>query len=311
MAVEKLAGIDIPERAKWIRMLICELSRILDHLVAVGTNLVDIGALTNYWYFFNVREMMIDWVEALCGARLTTNYTRIGGVARDCPENTEFYLVHCLKELRKAIRDVEGLTKKNRILIDRTRSIGAISQEDAINWGFTGPCLRATGVDYDVRRVHPYYFYSDLDWDIPVGLEGDTYDRIFVRIEEMKQSDHLIEQILARMASGPIMVADGSVALPPKYEVYGSIEKTMAHFKLIVEGFRPPAGEVYSYTEAANGELGFYIVSDGSARPYRIKVRPPCYAIYQAYPQLVKGHLIADAIAIMGSLNIIAGELDR
>lgn len=311
MAVEKLAQIKIPERAKWVRMLICEASRIMDHLVAVCTNLVDIGALTNYWYFFNVREMIIDWVEALCGARLTANYTRIGGLMRDCPENTESHLTHCIKELRRAIKDVEGLTKKNRILIDRTRGIGAISQKHAISYGFTGPCLRATGCDYDVRRAHPYYFYDDLDWDIPVGLEGDTYDRIFVRVEEMKQSARLMEQIFSRMTPGPIMVADGSVALPPKHEVYSSIEATMAHFKLVMEGFRPPAGEVYSYTEAANGELGFYIVSDGGPKPYRIKVRPPCFAIYQAYPELVKGHLVADAIAIMGSLNIIAGELDR
>lgn len=311
MAVEKLLGVDIPERAKWIRMLICEVSRILDHLVAVGTNLVDIGALTNYWYFFNVREMLIDWVEALCGARLTTNYTRIGGVMRDCPENTEYQIENCLKELRKAIKDVCGLTKKNRILIDRTRGIGAISEEDAINWGFTGPCLRATGCGYDVRRAHPYYFYNDVDWDIPVGLEGDTYDRIFVRIEEMKQSARLIEQILEKMQPGPVMISDRSIALPPKHEVYGSIEGTMAQFKLIMDGIRPPAGEVYSYTEAANGELGFYIVSDGGPKPYRIKVRPPCYLMYQAYPELIKGHLVADAVAIMGSLNIIAGELDR
>ena len=311
MAVEKLLGVDIPERAKWIRMLICEVSRILDHLVAVGTNLVDIGALTNYWYFFNVREMLIDWVEALCGARLTTNYTRIGGVMRDCPENTEYQIENCLKELRKAIKDVCGLTKKNRILIDRTRGIGAISEGDAINWGFTGPCLRATGCGYDVRRAHPYYFYNDVDWDIPVGLEGDTYDRIFVRIEEMKQSARLIEQILEKMQPGPVMISDRSIALPPKHEVYGSIEGTMAQFKLIMDGIRPPAGEVYSYTEAANGELGFYIVSDGGPKPYRIKVRPPCYLMYQAYPELIKGHLVADAVAIMGSLNIIAGELDR
>lgn len=311
MGVEKLLDADIPERAKWIRMLICEVSRIVDHLVCVGTNLVDIGALTNYWYFFNVREMYIDWVEALCGARLTTNYTRIGGVMRDCPENTHTHLADCGKALRKAIKDVEGLIKKNRILMDRTRGIGAISQEDAIDRGFTGPCLRATGCDYDVRRAAPYYFYNDVDWDIPVGLEGDTYDRIFVRIEEMKQSAHIIEQVLARMRPGPIMVSDRSIALPPKHEVYGSIEGTMAQFKLVMEGIRPPAGEVYSYTEAANGELGFYIVSDGSAKPYRIKVRPPCFPLYQAYPALIKGHLIADAVAIMGSLNIIAGELDR
>jgi NADH dehydrogenase I D subunit len=311
MAVEKLMGIDIPERAKWIRMLACEVSRIADHTVCVGTNLVDIGALTNYWYFFNVREMFIDWIEALCGARLTTNYTRVGGVSRDCPPDTEAHLRKCIKELRKAIRDVEGLTKKNRILMDRTQGVGAISQQNAINYGFTGPCLRAAGVGYDVRRAHPYYYYNDLEWDIPVGFMGDTYDRIFVRIEEMKQSARMIEQIIKLMKPGPVMTGDWNIALPPKHEVYGSIEGLMAHFKLIMEGFRPPAGEVYSYTEAANGELGFYIVSDGTDKPYRIKVRPPCYCIYQAYPDLIRGHMVADAIAIMGSLNIIAGELDR
>ena len=213
MAVEKLMGITIPDRAKWIRMLICEVSRILDHLVCIGTNLVDIGALTNYWYFFNVREMLIDWVEELCGARLTTSYARIGGVMRDCPPNTSSYLKKCLKELKKAIRDVEGLTKRNRILMDRTQGVGVISQADAVSYGFTGPCLRATGIDYDVRRAHPYYFYGDVEWDIPVGMEGDTYDRIYVRIEEMKQSSHLIEQICERMRSGPIVLDDRQVSL--------------------------------------------------------------------------------------------------
>lgn len=311
MTVEKLMGIEIPERARWIRMLICEVSRILDHTVCVGTNLVDIGALTNYWYLFNVRELFTDWVEALCGARLTTSYTRIGGVMRDFPPDTDKKLKSCIKELRKAIKDVEGLTKKNKILMDRTQNVGAISPEDAVNYGFTGPCLRATGVDYDVRMAHPYYFYRDLDWDIPVGLNGDTYDRIFVRMEEMKQSARMIEQILKKMRAGPIVVDDWALTLPPKNETYSNIEALMAHFKIIMEGVKIPRGEVYSYTEAANGELGFYIVSDGGDKPYRIKVRPPCFAIYQAYPELIRGHMVADAVAIMGSLNIVAGELDR
>lgn len=311
MAVEKLIDLDIPDRARWIRMLICEISRIIDHLVAIGANLVDVGALSNFWFFFNEREKIVDWIEALCGARLTTSYTRIGGLLRDIPSNTSSHLHRCMTSLRRAIRDVEGLTRKNRILIDRTQHIGAVTPDDAIAWGFTGPCLRASGVAYDVRRTHPYYYYDQLDWDIPLGERGDTYDRIFVRIEEMKQSASMVEQILAKMPKGPISVDDRRYALPPKHEVYGSIEGMIQHFELLMSGMRIPQGEVYAYTEAANGELGFYIVSDGGERPHRIKVRPPCFAIYQAYPQMIKGHLIADAIAIMGSLNIIAGELDR
>ncbi|MFA4874339.1 MAG: NADH dehydrogenase (quinone) subunit D [bacterium] len=311
MAVEQLFEIDIPERAKWIRMLVCEVSRIWDHLVAVGANLVDVGALTNFWYLFNAREEFTDWIEALCGARLTTTYARIGGLMRDIPAGSEKQLAACLKSLRKALKDVRALTQKNRILIDRTQGVGAISEDEAIDRGFTGPCLRATGCGYDVRRAHPYYFYDAIDWDVPVGTCGDTYDRIFVRMEEMEQSARIIEQVMARIPGGPIMTGRRDIALPQPHEVYGSIEGMMQQFKLVMHGMRPPAGEVYSYTEAANGELGFYIVSDGGERPYRIKVRPPCFPLYQAFPRLIQGHMIADAVAIMGSLNIIAGELDR
>ncbi|MFH0799570.1 MAG: NADH dehydrogenase (quinone) subunit D [Pseudomonadota bacterium] len=311
MAVEKLFGVDIPERAKWVRMLISEVARICDHLVCNAANLVDLGALTNYWYLFNVREMFTDWIEALCGARLTTNYTRIGGLVRDIPSSTGAQLKKCLKDLHIAISHVEGLIKKNRIFMDRTQGVGAISEDDAIGYGFTGPCLRATGCDYDVRRAHPYYHYSELDWDIPVGFNGDTYDRVMVRMEEMKQSARLIEQILEKMPVGPIMTERRDIALPQPHEVYGSIEGMMQQFKIVMHGMHPPVGEAYSYTEAANGELGFYIVSDGGEKPYRIKVRPPCFSIYQAYPKLIEGRMIADAVAIMGSLNIIAGELDR
>lgn len=311
MAVEKLLGLEIPERAAWIRMLISEVSRILDHLVCIAANLVDIGALTNYWYLFNARELFTDWIERLCGARLTTNYTRIGGLSRDIPVETEAELGNAVAKLRVALKQVEGLIKKNRIFIDRTQGVGAISENDAVGFGFTGPCLRATGCDYDIRREHPYYFYDSIDWDIPVGTNGDTYDRIFVRMEEMKQSAHMIEQIIEKIPDGAIMSGRRDVTLPPKHEVYGSIEGLIQQFKIVTEGIKPPVGETYSYTEAANGELGFYIVSDGSAKPHRIKVRPPCFAIYQAYPEMIKGHMIADAVAIMGSLNIIAGELDR
>lgn len=311
MAVEKLLGISIPERAQWIRMLVCEVSRIADHLVSIGANLVDVGALTNFWYLFNVRESFVDWVESLCGARLTANYARIGGISRDLPTDTVVRLKGCVGELRRAIRHVLGLIRRNRIFLDRTQGIGGISKDDAIDYGFTGPCLRAAGVDYDVRRAHPYYHYGGIEWDVPVGSNGDTYDRIFVRMEEMEQSVRMIGQILERMPAGPILADRPDVVLPTPGEVYGSIEGMMRQFKIVMDGISVPEGEVYSYTEAANGELGFYVVSDGGPNPYRIKVRPPCFAIYQAYPKLVEGHMIADAIAIMGSLNIIAGELDR
>jgi NADH dehydrogenase I D subunit len=311
MAVEKLIGMEIPPRAQWIRMLVCEISRIVDHLTCIGPNLVDVGALTNYWYFFNERERIVDWIEALCGARVTTSYARIGGVMRDVPSNTSSYLKECMISLGSAIKDVENLTKKNRILIDRTQGVGCVSKADAIAWGFTGPCLRASGVPYDVRKAHPYYFYDEIEWDIPTGKHGDTYDRIFVRVEEMKQSAAMVEQILDRLPEGTFISDDRRYALPPKHEVYGSIEGMIQHFEQLMTGIAVPEGEIYSYTEAANGELGFYIVSDGTEKPYRIKVRPPCYAIYQAYPSMVRGHMIADAIAIIGSLNVIAGELDR
>lgn len=311
MAVEKLMGLKIPERAIFIRVLISELSRIIDHLVAIGTNIVDMGALTNYWYTFNVREEIYDWIERFCGYRLTTNSTRLGGVPRDIPEDTCEYIPYTLKKLDGAIKDVTGLLVKNRIFLDRTRGIGRISAEDAISYGWTGPCLRASGVAYDVRKAHPYYHYDEFDFDVPIASNGDTYDRIMVRFEEMRQSARIIEQVLKKMPGGDIMVSDPNVSLPKKAEVYGTIEGLMKQFKLIMHGVQPPAGEVYSFTEAANGELGFYIVSDGGKKPYRIKVRPPCFAIYQAFPDLIKGHMIADAVATLGSLNVIAGELDR
>lgn len=311
MAVEKLLGIAVPPRAQYIRVLICELSRIMDHLVCIATNVVDLGALTNYWYFFNIRELMYVWVEALTGARLTNTYTRIGGVARDLPEGFDAGVRGALKEMRKAVKDVMGLLRKNRIFLDRTRDVGVISRDDAIAYGFTGPCLRASGEPYDVRKAHPYLCYDELQFDIPIGEVGDSFDRIMVRMEEIDQSERLIHQALEKIPDGPIINPEGRSAIPPKHEVYNSIEGLIRHFELIMFGVKPPVGEVYSYTEAANGELGFYIVSNGTGRPYRIKVRPPCFALFQAYPHIIKGSLLADAIAVLGNLNIVAGELDR
>lgn len=311
MAVEKLLGLEIPERAKYIRVIVSELARIMDHLICVGTSAVDLGALSNFWYFFNVREKIYDFTEKLCGARLTTNYTRIGGVMRDLSPGFADGIRGVLKDLNKAIGDVTHLLERNRIFMDRTQGVGVISKEDAISWGFTGPCLRASGVPYDIRKAQPYYYYDTYDFEIPVGTAGDTYDRLMIRVEEMRQSAKIIEQALQRIPEGAIITDDPRVALPAKERVYGSIEGLMNHFMLLVDGIKPPKGEVYSAIEAANGELGFYIISDGEQRPYRIHCRPPCFPICSAFVKMTEGGMIADAIAILGSLNIVVGELDR
>lgn len=310
-AVEDLMEITLPERAIFIRVLICELSRIIDHLVCVGTNIVDMGALTNFWYAFNVREKVYTLIEKITGARLTYSYTRIGGLSRDLYDGFDADLKVVLKEIQKAVKDITGLVSNNRIFIERSQDVGIVSAEEAVEWGFTGPCLRASGVDHDLRKAEPYYMYDTYDFDIPVGETGDTYDRIMVRIEEITQSIRIIEQCMDRMPSGEIKTDDRRVRLPEKQEVYSSIEGLMNHFKIVMHGILPPAGEIYSATEAANGELGFYLISDGSMSPYRIKVRPPCFPIYNAYEKIIEGHLMADAIAILGSFNVVVGELDR
>lgn len=310
-AVEKLLDIEIPPRAAYLRVIMCELSRIMDHFVCIGTNLVDVGALTNFWYFFNMREKIYNLIEQVTGARLTYAYTRIGGLARDIYPGFISDLKVVIKEVQEGIAEICGLVENNRILIDRTVDIGVVSKEQALEWGFTGPCLRASGVDHDLRKAEPYYFYEEFDFDIPIGENGDTYDRIVLRLEEIRQSIRIVEQACAKLPDGPVMTDQALVALPPKEEVYGSIEGLMNHFKLIMHGILPPKGEVYSYTEAANGELGYYIISNGAKSPYRIKVRPPCFPFFNAFEKMIEGHFIADAIAIIGSLNIVVGELDR
>lgn len=310
-AVESLLGIEIPIRAVFMRVIICELSRIMDHFVCVGTNLVDIGALTNFWFFFNMREKIYNVVEKISGARLTYAYTRIGGLARDVYNGFEGDVKKLAHEVEGAVKDVTGLIQHNRILTERTVDIGVVTGQQAIAWGFTGPCLRASGVDHDLRRAEPYYHYDEFDFDIPIGENGDTYDRIMVRIEEIRQSLRIILQALQKLEPGPVMTNDPAVALPPKEEVYSSIEGLMNHFKLIMHGILPPKGEIYSATEAANGELGFYIISDGSMNPYRIKVRPPCFPLFAAFEKIIQGSMLADAVAIIGSLNIVVGEIDR
>ncbi len=310
-AVERLLKVEVTPRCKVIRVIVSELSRIIDHLVAVGTNLVDMGALTMYWYTFNVREAMYQIIENLCGSRLTTNYARIGGLSHDLYPGCEQEITAKLAMLDEALGEVVKLAARNRIFLDRTVGVGAISRAEAISHGFTGPCLRACGVAYDVRKVHPTLDYQEYEFDIPTGQDGDTHARIMVRLAEMVQSKRIIEQALRRLPAGPVNVDDARVILPPKKKVYGSIEGVMNQFKLIYEGIQVPAGAAYGLGEGGNGELGFYCVSDGGGRPYRIKVRPPCFPIFGAYARMVRGGMISDAIATLGSLNIIAGELDR
>ncbi|MDX1814991.1 MAG: NADH-quinone oxidoreductase subunit D [Thermodesulfobacteriota bacterium] len=313
MAVEKLCGIEITERCRYIRVLICELSRIIDHMVCIGTNMVDIGALTNFWYFWKPREEVYrHLIEPLTGIRLTTAYTRIGGLMWDLPDGwVEKCRDICRNVIVPAIADVNALLTKNRIFIERTMGVGAITSKEAIARGFTGPCLRAAGVPLDLRKDETYLVYDRFDFDVPIGEEGDTCDRYMVRMEEMRQSLRIIEQALDQLPEGPVNVDDPRFILPAKKNVYESIEGLMNHFKHVMDGVQVPAGEVYSATEAANGELGYYIVSKGGGGPYKIKVRPPCFPLFQGMPHLCEGGMIADLIAVLGSINIIAGELDR
>jgi NADH-quinone oxidoreductase subunit C/D len=310
-AVERMLKVEVPERAIYIRVITNELNRIIDHLVCAGANLVDIGALTNFWYSFNVREKVYNILEKLCGARLTSSYTRIGGLSRDVYPEFAAEVKAVLKEIKLGVNDVKKLVSNNRIFLDRTKDICVISKERAISYGWTGPTLRACGVEYDLRKSDPYYHYEDFKFDIPVGSVGDTYDRIFIRFYEIEESIHIIEQALGKMPKGPIITDDKRVALPPKQQTYGNIEGLMNHFKIIMHGICPEPGEIYDFTEAANGELGFYIVADGGKNPYRVKCRPPCFMNFAAFGEMIEGTMVADAVATLGSINIIAGELDR
>lgn len=309
--VEKLLGVEIPPKAQAMRIILCELSRIIDHIVCIGANAVDLGALTGFFHLFKYREMVYTLFEKLCGARLTVSMTRVGGMAQDAPEGWYDDVLATVKEIKIGIDELEGLLSGNKIWISRTKGVGSITAKEAIEWGYTGPMLRACGVSLDLRKSAPYYGYETLDFDVPVGTEGDCYDRYLVRVEEMKQSCRIIEQVAKNVPGGDYKISDKNIVLPDKKDVYGNIEGLMNHFMLVINGIRPPKGEIYDATEAANGELGFHLVSDGTGCPYRLKVRPPCFAIYQSFPEQIRGGLVADVIAVLGSMNLIAGELDR
>jgi NADH-quinone oxidoreductase subunit D len=361
LAVERLIGIDTTERCKVIRVIMSELSRITDHLTCVGASAMELGAFTVFLYMIQARELLYDLIENVTGARLTISYARVGGLKSDLPEGFEEKTLKALKETRRLLKEVEGLLNTNRIFVDRMKGTGVISKEDALAYSITGPFLRSTGVDYDVRKYQPYLGYERFDFDIPVGEHGDNLDRYYVRMEEMQQSMRIVEQAIRALPKGDIMVspdgkvipasmmvdeakmgrtlglksaevdldptlegttkrfhdnvysADKRVALPAKEDTYGNIEGLMNHFKLVMygHGIRPPKGEAYFPVEGANGELGFYVVSDGTDRPYRVRVRPPCFPIMASLEKILVGDMVADIVPTFGSVNMIGGELDR
>ncbi|MFP6658456.1 MAG: NADH-quinone oxidoreductase subunit D, partial [Pirellulales bacterium] len=358
MAVEKLLGIEVPERCHYVRVILSEISRITDHLTCVGASAMELGAFTVFLYMIKAREYLWELVEKVTGARLTVSYCRVGGVKADLPKDFAEPCSKALEETRKVIAEAHGLLTRNRIFVDRMSETGVISSEDAVSYGITGPFLRATGIDYDVRKDCPYAVYDRLPFEVPVGTRGDNMDRYLVRMEEMEQSMQIVEAALRDIPTGPVQVdpetgrpipaaemvdlakvgdiysisggcavtgptlegagrgqhssiaADEKRAfLPPKEDTYGNIEGLMNHFKLVMHGHgvRPPLGEVYFPVEGANGELGFYVVSDGAGSAYRVRVRPPCFAIMSALPSLLTGDMIADMVPTFGSVNMIGG----
>ena len=310
MTMEKLLGIEVPKRAQYLRVIVMELARIADHLICNSVIGVDTGALSGFLYVFQQRENIYEIYEELCGARLTTNIGRIGGLERDFTPKAWDKINKLLVILPKALEEFENLLTRNRIFMDRTIGAGPISAERALNYGFTGPNLRATGVDYDVRVASPYSSYEDFEFDIPVGKNGDTYDRFMVRQEEMHQSIRIIQQAIAKLPEGPIHADVPDFYLPPKEEVYHNMEALIYQFKIVMGETNVPVGEVYHSVEGGNGELGFYLISDGGRSPFRLSFRRPCFIYYQAYTEMIKGAMLSDAVLTLSSLNVIAGELD-
>ncbi|HJL42342.1 MAG TPA: NADH-quinone oxidoreductase subunit D [Myxococcales bacterium LLY-WYZ-16_1] len=312
-AVEKLFDIEIPERAKVLRTLSAELSRMSDHCTCVGASTMELGAFTGMLYLIEARDILWDAVEELTGARLTVSYTRIGGVVSDLPEGYADSLRKRLDRVVELMDDVETLLNDNQIFLQRTKGVGCINGRDALDWGWTGPCLRSTGVAYDVRRAAPYDAYGRLEFDVPVGQNGDNYDRYLVRMEELRQSRRIVLQCLDILDDTPpeIISPDPRIAMPDKDKVHTAIEELMNHFKLVIDGIQVPEGEAYAYQEGANGELGFYLVSDGGGKPWKIRCRPPCFPVTSSMPMIVQGAMIADVVPTFGSLNMIGGECDR
>lgn len=310
-AVEKLLGITIPERAEYIRTIVAEMQRIVGHLFWLGAQALDIGAMTVFFWTFREREVLLDLFEQLCGARLTLNYYRIGGVDSDLTPELVDRLKTFLETFPEKIDEYDSLLASNRIWLGRTKHVAVISGEDAINFGMTGPSLRGSGVAYDVRKLEPYGVYHKVDWEVPVGKHGDTYDRYWIRVEEMRQSSRIIKQCLDQMPPGQIIAEVPQYIPPPKQQVMRDMESLIHHFIIFTQGFKPPKGETYCATEAPKGELGFFIISDGSPRPYRLKIRSPSFIHMGAFDYMARGYLISDIITIFGTYDIVMGECDR
>lgn len=313
LAVEKLLDLEVPKRASYIRVILTELNRIASHLVWIGTHALDIGAYTPFLYAFREREAILDIYELFCGARLTTSCFRIGGLPQDIPTGFVEKVEKFVKIFPKKVNEYEALLTKNEIWLRRTQFVGIISKEDGINYSLSGPSLRGSGVKWDIRKAEPYCVYNEFEFDIPTGRGvGDVYDRYLVRMEEMRQSCKIVQQALAQLPEGDFIAKEAKIIPPPKDKVLTDIEALIHHFKLVVEGFKPPEKEVYLSIEAPKGELGFYIISDGSNKPYRLKIRPPSFANLQSIYKMVEGGMmVADVVAIIGSLDIVLGEIDR
>lgn len=311
LAIEKLLGLEVPRRAQFIRVLYSELTRIANHLLTIPAYAMDVGALTPFLWAFEQRELLMGFYERASGARLHAAYFRPGGVHQDLPPDLLADIKVFADKLPAMLDDMEEVLTENRIFKQRSVDIGVISAEDALDWGFSGPVLRASGLAWDLRRSQPYEIYNELDFSIPVGKHGDCYDRYLVRMAEMRESLKIIHQCLDKMPAGPVLSDDRKVVPPPRHEMKRSMESLIHHFKLYTEGFHVPAGEVYTAVEAPKGEFGVYLIADGTNRPYRCKIRAPGYAFLQAADFLCKGHMLADLVAIIGSLDIVFGEIDR
>ena len=312
LACEKLLDIEVPIRCQYYRMILGELARIADHVTCVGAMAMELGAFTPFLWLMKAREMLWDIFEEETGARLTHSFGRVGGMANPPTDGFAEHAEAVIAHVATVIDESERLLLTNRIFLDRLEDVGVMSAADAISLGWTGPTLRASGIAYDVRKSHPYMQYGDVDFEVPVGTKGDCFDRFVVRLEEMRQSIRIIRQCVTKMPkSGPINVDDPRFVLPAKDQVYTTIEGTIQHFKIVMEGLKIPAGEVYGYTEGGNGELGFYLVSDGSGTPYRVRIRPPCFYVTSGLEKLITGRMIADLVPCFGSLNMIGGECDR
>ncbi|MCA2978771.1 MAG: NADH-quinone oxidoreductase subunit D [Myxococcaceae bacterium] len=310
-AIEALMGVEIPERAKYIRVIAAELHRIASHLTTVGAVGLELGGFAPFLYCIEGRELITDRVTELTGARLTTSYGRVGGLNRDLPAGWEDKVLRSLVKIEEHLDEADRLLTRNRIFTDRLRGTGVITKDDALDFGFTGPCLRANGVNYDVRKAKPYWVYERMNFEVPLGNNGDNFDRYYLRILETKQSIAIIRQAFKELPQGPVMIDDWRIALPPKEQVYSTIEGVIAHFKLVMEGIPVPVGEVYHATEAANGELGWYLKSDGSGRPYKCHVRAPGFQILSGLARMCEGRMLADLIPTFDTINMIGGEVEQ